>query len=91
MEWSRQLPDPSAPELGQLLLLAASAPAATDGQLLLLTTSVPTATDGQLLFARTSFFASEKPPSAPMATTAEKAATSTERSSLLPMVGFVLT
>jgi hypothetical protein len=50
-----------------------------------------TATDGQLLFARTSSFASEKPLSAPRATTAEKAATSTERSILLRIVGFVLT
>ncbi|GHD85529.1 hypothetical protein GCM10010508_09660 [Streptomyces naganishii JCM 4654] len=49
------------------------------------------ATNGQVLFARTSLFAPERPLSAPRATTAEKAATSTERSSLLRIIGFVLT
>ncbi|EPJ42367.1 hypothetical protein STAFG_0569 [Streptomyces afghaniensis 772] len=57
----------------------------------LLTVSAFTATEGQVLFARTSSFASEKPPSTPRATAAEKAATSTERSILLHIVGFVLT
>ena len=46
---------------------------------------------GHLLSARMSLFAPERPLRAPKATTAEKAATSTERSILFHIVGFVLT
>ena len=45
----------------------------------------------QTLSARTSPFVPERPLSDPKATTAEKMATSTERSILLRIVGFVLT
>ena len=48
------------------------------------------ATAGQLVSARMSPFASERPLSAPKTATVEKAATSTERSILLRIVGFVL-
>lgn len=76
MEWSRQPPSSLAREFGEVLL---SGPC------------VFAATDGQALFARTSSFTSERPLSVPRATTAEKAATSTERSIVLRIVGFVLT
>ncbi|MFC8420840.1 hypothetical protein ACFUN7_08125 [Streptomyces sp. NPDC057236] len=46
---------------------------------------------GHTLSALTSTFASERPPAIPKATPTEKAATSTERSIFLLIVGFVLT
>jgi len=52
---------------------------------------VVTAANDQALSAGVSPFAPEAPPRDPKATTAEKAATSTERSILLRIVGFVLT
>jgi hypothetical protein len=83
VEWSRQLPAPSVTE--SVLLVAELA----TGHVLFAGFAT---TAGQVLFARTSLFpAAAKPLSAPRAATAEKAATSTERSSLLRIIGFVLT
>jgi hypothetical protein len=77
VEWSRQLPETtSVGATGQLVSLA---------EFTVLT--IP----GQLVSARTPAFSPEIPLIAPKATAAEKAATSTERSNLLPIVGFVLT
>lgn len=53
--------------------------------------STDTAASGQELSALLSRFPSEWPKNTPKAKTVEKAATSTERSILLRIVGFVLT
>jgi hypothetical protein len=97
VEWSRQLPAPSAAEP----VLPVAEFATTAGHVLFAGLATATGhvlfaglatTAGQVLFARTSLFpAAAKPLSTPRAATAEKAATSTERSSLLRIIGFVLT
>jgi hypothetical protein len=79
VEWSHQLPTPpSTRGTGQLVSKARAS-------------VVDSPTVGQLVSARMSPSVPERPLSAPKTATVEKTATSTERSILLRIVGFVLT